>query len=480
MRIADIGRSCASTPGLGHEHGVRDGVAAVPLRVVAGDRPAALGRAVDRAGQTDGRQTERLRAPEPTAAQRVTQHGPVQARPPTADEAVAVRDRPRHPRLPFLEVAGRRLVVPQRGATVVHEPPATVAQLQAQVDVLLPVHVAGAEPADRLDRRAVDQEACGRERRHVANADGVVREGVLPRPEGHRQRRPVDHAEGDTRVLQGQVGVLRTGEGLRRPPRIDESRPDGRDVRAARAVDQPPEPAGFERLDVVVEEQHELAARRREALVVRIGERRVLVVADDPDLEPGLERGEHLERGVGRRVVDDDELDVPVGRRRQGGKEPLQQLRPIAVEHDDRHERPAGRRRRKVAQPCRGGLDELPFLVDGHRVVGGATGRRLLRGRRSPAEPATDAADLLAHVERHPHRPALLERLELVACGDQPLLDHAVALGRPDRLPGRRAAESPLPLDLAAQAFDLVLQLVDAGLWVAHVRRGHVAGTRQA
>ena len=99
----------------------------------------------------DDPDVERL-AREPLAAvDRVEERVTEDARPPDVDERVAVA---RHPGLEagLVGGSGRRFVMPQRGAAVVHEPPAGCAELEAQVDILRPVLVVAGEAADLAER----------------------------------------------------------------------------------------------------------------------------------------------------------------------------------------------------------------------------------------------------------------------------------------------------------------------------------------
>ena len=139
------------------------------------------------------------------AADRVDQHDARQPRAPRPDEPLAIRPASRDPQLPILADPARGLVMPERGAAVVHEPPAGLAEAQAEIDVLEPVVVALVEPAGGLVRRAAHEQACGRQRRRVPNRSGPLREGIVSRRRAARERRS-RHRDGTRRRRAGGSG----------------------------------------------------------------------------------------------------------------------------------------------------------------------------------------------------------------------------------------------------------------------------------
>ena len=80
--------------------------------------------------------------------------------------------------------------MPQGGATVVHEAAAAIVQLETQVDVLVPVHVAVAEATHLEQGRSPDEQARGGQGRHVADRGRPFAQGVTTSAQRDRQRSP--------------------------------------------------------------------------------------------------------------------------------------------------------------------------------------------------------------------------------------------------------------------------------------------------
>ena len=125
------------------------------------------------------------------------------------DEQLAV-PRPVSP-LPLLAlgVLCPELVVPQHREAVVDEEAPIRPQLDVEVDVLGAVQVARRESADRLERRALDQEARGRQGGRLTNAPRVLPQRVLADAQVAADRDAIGTDELDPAVLQREV---------RRPP----------------------------------------------------------------------------------------------------------------------------------------------------------------------------------------------------------------------------------------------------------------------
>ncbi len=151
-----------------------------------------------------------------------------------------------------------------------------MAQPQAEIHVFLPVLIAGAEATHRLQVGPPDEEAGGTERGHVADRAGPRAQGVLAGPGRHGDRDAVLHPEVDPAVLQGEIGELHAGPHVTGVARIDQASSDSRHARLRNRLDQVPQPVAGDRLDVVVQEQDELATAGCQSLVVGLRERGVL------------------------------------------------------------------------------------------------------------------------------------------------------------------------------------------------------------
>ena len=174
--------------------------------------------------------------------------------------------------------------------------------LDAQAEVVV-LEVAGAEAlleaADALERVAAGEQAEADDARHGRGLAAVAR----PRARRRRRRaRPGRRTDRRRRCRPRAAGRRRCWRAGRRARR-----------RRVEGAAQAAEPAGRDER-VVVQQQHGVAAREREALVAAGGEARVAAVEHDAHVV--VLGGVALEeRGgvVGRAVVDEDQL-VALGR----------------------------------------------------------------------------------------------------------------------------------------------------------------------
>jgi len=152
---------------------------------------------------------------------------------------------------------------------------------------------------------------------------GVGRESAVPTTESEPPRL---HAV----AMYGALPVV--GDEQRRA-----YRPRARSPQARHQLDQP---ARLEGLDVVVEEEQQLADGDLRTLVAAVGEALVVGVGENRDREWRLDRAQKLERPVAGAVVDDDQLQLArvLGAFDQPRQQPAQVLFPVAVEDDDRDE----------------------------------------------------------------------------------------------------------------------------------------------
>ena len=294
-------------------------------------------------GIPNEREVERRARIPPAAVEGVEQRLPEDARPPVVEVGIPV---------PFLDVrsqkgrighASRRLVMPQRGATVVHEASASRPEVQAEVDVLKAIVITGPEPLDRIERLLPDEQTGGGQGGPIGDlrrraAEGGSSPEPITRGNGHR----LGAVEVDAGMLEPEVREACTATLASATRRIDEPGTDRGCIHGGQGLDHVPEPIRRDGFDVVVEETQELTAGHGRRLGVGVGEGGVLLVADHPQRERHLEPLEDLDRTIGRAVVDDDDLDVLVLllRASDGGKTLLQEQKPVAVEDDDRHEGP--------------------------------------------------------------------------------------------------------------------------------------------
>ena len=163
------------------------------------------------------------------------------------------------------------------------------------------------------------------------------------------------------------------------------------------------------------------ARRHRDALGVRLGERPVRRVADDLEREGQVERLGKLGRSVGRAVVDDDDLDVAVGRGGDGSQAAREVVAAIAVEDHDRYQRAARDGRGREALPE--GRDE----------------GRLVRGRR-PEVTLTQTVD---HPPADPPHATTDARADAPGKTRQPGRPRGQGQGVPDRPSPLESAELP-------------------------------------
>ena len=201
------------------------------------------------------------------------------------------------------------------------------------------------------------------------------------------------------------------------PVAVEELRAGNADARVGEGLRERLEPARV-RNGVVVQEADELTGRELGALVARLREAAVLVVAHGDEVGPALEE---LPRAVGRAVVDDDHLGAGRGLP-QRSEAALGQLEVVERRDDDRDARARGALPRDLpkpgqvarAQPLQIGTagDEIGVL----RVQ--ALGRRQERGSAAVG-PFLEAAghdrqvmEVVVPREPHPQLP-VLERGEL-------------------------------------------------------------------
>ena len=96
--------------------------------------------------------------------------------------------------------------------------------------------------------------------------------------------------------------------------RIDQQRPCGGAIAIGlERVNERAQPVRIDRVNIVVEVEHIRALGHRGSLIVRLRERSVPIVLDDPDWESMVLRQE-LEGPIGGGVVDDDGLETLVRR----------------------------------------------------------------------------------------------------------------------------------------------------------------------
>jgi len=292
------------------------------------------------------------------AVQRVEQRCTEDAWPPEVDERVAVGS---HPGLVPDLVGGscRRFVMPERSPAVVHEPATGRSQLETQVDILGAVVIFRGEAADLPKRIQPDEQAGRRQRRPVLDLGGRRPQRVGAGADDPGEWDRLAAIEADPGMLERQVGEVRSGPGTAAMPWVDQARPDRHRLPGRHRLHHVPQPVRVDRVDVVVEEADELAGGDRHALAVRVGERSVVAIANDPHGEWHVETHRQLRRAVRRSVVDDDDLDIPVRGRGDGPETALEVLAAVAIEDDDRNERSAVRDRQ--ARIRRQGRDQGAF-----------------------------------------------------------------------------------------------------------------------
>ncbi len=192
--------------------------------------------------------------------------------------------------------AAREFVVNERRVRREHHELPRAARAQAVIDVVVHDAVGLVEPARHLIRRAAHHHACARHREHVPLAQ---REAERTRVVAIREAERVAAArrgEEHTGMLHLAVGVqqLRAYHAYLGPLGV---------------ADQNLHPFGMDHLDIVVEKQQIIAARRRRADIVEAGPVERLGDLDHPVgvfAQPGFP----VEIFAGRNVVETDDLDV--------------------------------------------------------------------------------------------------------------------------------------------------------------------------
>ena len=216
------------------------------------------------------RELERVASPGRAPVECLAHHGPMEPRTPLSDEAIAVRAVPRSPLLHLQFVARGQFAVPQRGTSVVHKQTAGLAELQAQVDVLLPVVVARGEAAGRLESRSANEKTCRGKRDGVADHPRVGGKGVAAGVEWDRNRHPVVHPEANSTVLERQFGERVDARITRLATRIHQPRTHRGRAPCVPRFDEVAEPPRIDRFDIVVEQEKPVAGGGGGALVIAI------------------------------------------------------------------------------------------------------------------------------------------------------------------------------------------------------------------
>ena len=214
------------------------------------------------------------------------------------------KDRPKETRA--RAVGCRRVVergafrVPERRSAVDEDPMPGLAQPEAQADAGVGVvgGVVGRVIVQRRHRRSADEEARIRGGRDLINGRRRGVERVAAAADRDRARNPVLRHERQPAAGERQVRCVRLrADGRTRATRQDKPGADGSDVVRSvdQGLDQPADGRRMGGLDVIVEQEDELAVRRGNGVGER-GPRRL----HDGELEVAIGRGLHRSYGSSR------------------------------------------------------------------------------------------------------------------------------------------------------------------------------------